>query len=668
MTGTARQRWRNFRILSADDDSCLIQALTLLGEQQALWVSDSPPKNTRAISPSKVAEYLGQDIEHLVFDARQALNPDALAIAAGLVRGGGYFLLLTPELSRWGQQPHSLFLQRMARLCQTHSPPPSDPVPCNPDAALTTGQEQVIEALRRVARGHRNRPLVVIADRGRGKSSAFGIGAARLLAEGLDQILVTAPRRNAVDTLFREAARELDITGQPQEKTQPSETRIRFIPPDELLQQLPATSLLLVDEAAGIPLPMLEKILTHYRRVAFATTVHGYEGSGRGFSLRFGKTLDEYCPQWKRLTLSEPVRWAAGDPLEAFIFEALLLDAEPARVTRQESLSDLEIRPLARESLARNPTLLQQLFGLLVDAHYRTTPTDLKHLLDAPDLSIHCARLNGDVVAALLVATEGALPESLHREVICAQRRPRGQLLPTILASHCGFPQGLSLNWERILRIAVHPALQGQGIGSRMLDYLASGARDRNVDLLGSSFGATPALLDFWRRGGYVPVRLGQRREASSGAHAVTMLRGISPAGEALQSQAQAAFQELFPVQLAEPFRQLPHALIQRLLTQQPRSLLRHRDREILQAFAAGQRQYLDALGALRRLARCETSNALLTIKVLQGRNWRESTQASGLSGKKAALRALRASVAAWLKNHPDEQSAADISECPKSG
>ena len=53
-----------------------------------------------------------------------------------------------------------------------------------------------------------------------------------------------------------------------------------------------------------------------------------YEGSGRGFALRFQKALDTLAPSWLAVRLQQPMRWAENDPLERFINQALLLDAD----------------------------------------------------------------------------------------------------------------------------------------------------------------------------------------------------------------------------------------------------------------------------------------------------------------------------------------------------
>jgi len=104
--------------------------------------------------------------------------------------------------------------------------------------------------------------------------------------------------------------------------------KLEFIPPDELIETRPECHILFVDEAAAIPSPLLKQMLETYPRIVFSSTTHGYEGTGQGFAVRFRKTLDTLTPQWKSLTLNQPVRWAENDPLERWIFEFLLLNAQ----------------------------------------------------------------------------------------------------------------------------------------------------------------------------------------------------------------------------------------------------------------------------------------------------------------------------------------------------
>lgn len=654
-----RQQWRDFQIVSGTPESAHQHAIALLAGKGALWVGKNAPAGFAVHPADKLSGLLGQDVVHLVFDALDSFDADAFAVAAGLVKGGGLFLLLTPPLAEWGGTPDvsesadlSLFCRRFAHYCgkyRQHDVLPGQRKASSAGDFITSGQRDVIAALKQVAHGHRKRPLVVTADRGRGKSAAFGMGAAQLLTEGTQYILVTAPRLNATLALFEHAGRVLPDASQQRGLLTYGGARLQFIAPDELLQQLPEADLLLVDEAAGIPVPLLEKLLQHYKRIAFATTVHGYEGSGRGFSLRFGKVLDRIRPQWKRFIMQEPVRWAADDPLEQFVFQTLLLDAEPVAISDEMpvALDKLIVAPLPKDELMHDEALLRHVFGLLVSAHYRTTPTDLQHLLDAPNLRVWVGWLDELPVAAMLVATEGPLPSELHEQIMQGKRRPAGQLLPLAVASQCGQPEVLSLSCERVVRIAVHPVMQHRGIGSRMLETLLGGAPERGVDLVGSSFGAAPELVDFWRKNHFQPVRLGYRREASSGAHSVLMLHGVAPAAKATQEQAGRQFVAQFPLQLAEVFSGLEPALVRALLKGDTNRRLSAADRQSLQAFAHGGRQYLDCLLSLHNLALVhlasgEPDTDIFVLKLLQGRNWQETAAALGLSGKKAVLEALR--------------------------
>lgn len=92
--------------------------------------------------------------------------------------------------------------------------------------------------------------------------------------------------------------------------------------PDALLASTLEADWLVVDEAAAIPGPLLEKLAARFPRVLLTTTVQGYEGTGRGFLLKFCTRFSDL----QRYSLSTPVRWAAGCPLERVVARALLFD------------------------------------------------------------------------------------------------------------------------------------------------------------------------------------------------------------------------------------------------------------------------------------------------------------------------------------------------------
>ncbi|RRQ22404.1 GNAT family N-acetyltransferase [Thiohalobacter thiocyanaticus] len=507
-------------------------------------------------------------------------------------------------------------------------------------------QDEAVAAILALARGQAHQPpLVLSAPRGRGKSAALGMAAAGLPDI---RILVTAPRCDNCEALLRHARAQ-------------GAAAPRFVPPDELLRRQPPADLLLIDEAAAIPLPLLERLVQGWPRVALATTVQGYEGTGRGFELKFFPRLDRITPGWRLLRLHDPVRWAADDPLERWLGRALLLDADllpPARLPAREAEAAVYAR-LDRDALLANEPELRQLFGLLVSAHYRTRPSDLRQLLDAPGLEIHVLRQGDSLLAAALTVPEGPLPADLIPAIFSGRRRLRGHLVAQSLVAHVGCEAAGRLRGRRIMRIAVHPRRQCRGLGSRLLRELEADARHRGgVDWLGASFGLDSLLLSFWRANGYVPLRLGLKREASSGLHAALLLKALGPEAQALVDGMSTRFQALLPLQLADGLERLEPELAQALLQRQdsppPAASLTAQDWAELAAFAFGRRGYEVSLVAITRLLhRFEDAwmqSGLLDAadrdflfgKCLQHRSWRQLVEAHRLDGAGAARERLR--------------------------
>ncbi|WP_299310732.1 tRNA(Met) cytidine acetyltransferase TmcA domain-containing protein, partial [uncultured Halomonas sp.] len=330
----ARRRWRGLIWLTGEAPACRAAALALwqAGAWRApLWVApEAPPglADGERLAPGRARTRLGGEQDLLVVDAVSegaGFDPDAFGALAGTLRAGGLLVLMTPP--DWGARPDAdyarlaehpflperltaRYLARLARLLgdapevirwpaggMPSLPPPESQAqaagPVNDDRVapdcLTADQAW---AVARLVGQRRRRPLVITADRGRGKSAALGIACARLLAAGEREVLVTAPRPSAVESLFERLV-ALCPEGQRQ-GTQfcLAERRVCFVAPDELTRRARlgevggAGARLLVDEAAAIPAALLGEWLGAFPRIAFATTLHGYEGSGRGFAVR----------------------------------------------------------------------------------------------------------------------------------------------------------------------------------------------------------------------------------------------------------------------------------------------------------------------------------------------------------------------------------------------
>ncbi|WP_277809663.1 tRNA(Met) cytidine acetyltransferase TmcA [Chromohalobacter canadensis] len=581
-----------------------------------LWVGEAAPEaDIDALSPRQARTRLGREHDLIIFDANAALgfDPDAFGALSGTLRAGGLLVVLTPaewahgqvspdadyaRLAHWPHAPATLTAHYLARLarrllrepsvcrwsdehatpCPGRLPEANAPAESSPDDACITHDQQ--EAVHRLTRLRRRRPVVLSADRGRGKSAALGIAAARRLAAGETTLWVTAPRRAAVEPLFERLA-ALYPQGHRAEMRfhvtlEAGRCEVRFLAPDAVMAALSepgvdrhAPPTLFVDEAAAIPTPLLARWLDAFPRLAFATTVHGYEGTGRGFQVRFYARLSRRTPDWREIHLREPVRWADGDPLERLTRDMLLLDAMPAGDGEVESAlaaGPLRIRWLDREALAHDEHALKTLFGLLVQAHYRTTPGDLRQLLDGPDVRLAVAYAGDTCLGVCQVQAEGGFPVDLAERVVLGERRPRGHLLAQSLAAHGGWQTALTSHWWRIMRIAVHPAVRRHGIGRALVEAVATAARTHDVAHLGVSFGAEAMLIAFWRRLGFISLRLGLTREAASGEHALMMGQSLtSPAGVSLATWSD-DFQHLLPSLLAFELAHLETDVVTALL------------------------------------------------------------------------------------------------------
>lgn len=678
-----RAAHRRLLVVHGTASQCRQRACEMLADDsgaERLWLGPQAPPDVTPVQANQVASCLGGETDLVVIDCHHGLDPDHLAALAGTIRAGGLLLLLTPPLPDWPALPDPAlqrflmagqrladggrgFLQRFARLlqadplvclldaasgrldwrpCEPAAAPPAEPAagPCR-----TVDQARAVAAVQHLLHGHRRRPLVLLADRGRGKSAALGLALAGLPADPGRRVLVTAPHRGAVDSLLRHAGAYAP----------------HFLSPADLLREQPPADLLLVDEAAGIPLPLLERFVQCYPRIVFATTVHGYEGTGRGFALRFAPLLDRLSPGWQQLRLEMPIRWAAGDPLERFLFRGLLLDATPAGLGSDVASDGPDIVPLDRAALARDDTLLQQTFGLLVDAHYRTRPSDLRQLLDGQDMVVHLALENGTPVGVVLVVDEGGLDPALADAVWLGRRRPRGHLLAQTLSAHCGVRHGARLPVSRVMRIAVHAERRQRGIGRRLLQAAAGAAGERGSACFGTSFGVTTELLDFWRTCGMQPIRLGLRADAASGSHSLVMLQALNQAGRACLAQAVDRFQAALPAQLHCLLRTLDPALAVALLaameTPEPRE-----DAWLDAAgFALAEREEAACLPALQQVLRwlltqpgafADGDPALPLCRLLQGRSLTALAGEFGLAGRRGVLDALRRALAPAIRRH----------------
>jgi tRNA(Met) cytidine acetyltransferase len=278
-------------------------------------------------------------------------------------------------------------------------------------------------------------------------------------------------------------------------------------------------------------------------------------------------------------------------------------------------------------------------------------------MLDGPNVSVYAMRYQGHVVATALVSTEGGFDAQSATQIRLGNTRPHGHLLPEILAAHLGLDQAPQLTCARIMRIAVHPSLQRRGLGTALLHAIIDDAKQQGLDYIGSSFGATTELLQFWRQTSCIPVRLSIKRGATSGEHSAVLLQGLNHNGVELVNAARKRFKRHIFQQLTDPLRNIDPDLAMQLLSNsetQNTLQLDETDRQDLNDFATGNRLYETCMGPVQELVQNSVCRAavmnklsvqekrLLITRVLQHKDWQTSATISNLAGRRQAVEMLR--------------------------
>lgn len=637
--------YRRLLVISGDAEWSLARAgqlSTALGSE-CLWVGPQPLVGT-GCPPRQLRNLLGREFHHGVFDARSSVDAEALAAMSGTLTAGSWLILLVPPLSRWPLTPDTdsprwsdtpepiatpRFIHHLIRTLQSdsevvfwsreeglrcHEAPPR-PRWQAAAGAPEAGQRAILEQLCHMPPG----VAVLTAERGRGKSALAGM----LLRRWPGPVLVSAPARVSTDVLARHGGE-----------------KFQFIAPDALLAALEAGSAppadwLIIDEAAAIPGPLLARLARAFPRTLLTTTVQGYEGTGRGFLLKFCAAL----PGASYFTLTTPMRWCAGDPLERVISQMLLFND----LSGETQVADpVVIAPVSRQCWQEESREPAELYGLLSSAHYRTSPLDLRRMMDAPGQSFMVARGGGKMCAALWLVREGGLSAPLSQAVWAGYRRPRGNLVAQSLAAHGGSPLAATLHGLRVSRIAVIPSRQGQGTGQRLI-AAARQAAGEQLDYLSVSFGYTPQLWRFWARCGFVLVRVGSRREASSGCYNAMALLPLSHRGQAMVEHEhrrlcedwhwmQPWIDEVIPLPVAA------------------RTMLTEEDWQELAGFAFAHRPVEACTGALSRLLTYRSDGlAALRCRLVAQISDAQICRQFQLSGRKALLAHWRSEVATAL-------------------
>ncbi|XP_071453035.1 RNA cytidine acetyltransferase isoform X2 [Hetaerina americana] len=362
------------------------------------------------------------------------------------------------------------------------------------------------------------------AARGRGKSAALGLAVAAAVAFGYSNIFVTAPSPENLRTLFEFVFKGFDALEYQEhidydllQSTNPEFNKaivrvnifhdhrqtIQYIHPSDA-NRLAQAELVVVDEAAAIPLPLVKSLFGPHL-LFLASTIDGYEGTGRSLTAKLLKQLrnESVAPKAAKGTMATPnagrvlyevdltesIRYHPGDAVEAWLGNLLCLGVEyiPKGLAMSSSCPPPELCELYhvnRDTLfchhAASEAFLHRLVELFVASHYRNSPDDLLMMSDAPAHRIFCllgptrsdSKVIPEVLAAVQICLEGGVSRDSVESGLSRGRRAWGDLIPWTVAQQYQDVDFPSLCGARVVRIATHPDYQGMGYGSRALSLL----------------------------------------------------------------------------------------------------------------------------------------------------------------------------------------------------
>ncbi|VDK71774.1 unnamed protein product [Litomosoides sigmodontis] len=364
----------------------------------------------------------------------------------------------------------------------------------------------------------------ITAARGRGKSAALGLAIAGAIGFDYANIFVTSPAPDNLKTLFEFVVKGLEAMNYEEhtdfELIQSTNKQynkalvrinvskshrqvIQYIDPRDSVK-LSQAELVVVDEAAAIPLPIVKKLISGPYLAFLASTISGYEGTGRSLSLKLMQQLREQAAgllkndgneqvvaavkgrELHELVLEESIRYKPGDQIETWLNRVLCLNACNAHrlVSGMPPPKDCQLLYVNRDTLfsfhKASETFLNIIMAIYVSAHYKNSPNDLQMLSDAPahHLFVLVGPINEtqaqlpEVLAVIQLAMEGGLSSSTVCDNMGRGKRAAGDLLPWTVSQQFMDKEFPTLSGARIIRIAVHPDFQSLGYGSRALELL----------------------------------------------------------------------------------------------------------------------------------------------------------------------------------------------------
>ena len=533
---------------------------------------------------------LGHEFPLVIYDASLGLNPNAFCALSGSVVFGGLLVVILPEFSTWPNERDYDFERILPKSYLSNSPKlkrpfiefikskllsqasadvfiHDEPRSANKDLEnwLMNGrlidwevpksaidyQERLIAELSRLFIEPESEKLTVFlqGQRGRGKTTT----ATNLVR----RLIMSSPELNVYITAGSKFA-AVKYGSLIEDNSQ-----VRFYAPDSAELSSVTTGLLLIEEAATLSMLVIEKLLKQFSQVILISTTDGYEGSAQGLSMHLASIEKRLKIKRYHAVLKEPLRFSDNDFLEEFINDAFLLENK-FNTSVTKSLN--HAKHLQYDySTDKDFEIISQIYRLLKQAHYKTTPDDLRFMLDSPQVKVFYTILEDVVISAIMFVIEGG-DQGCSLEVFEGKRRPKGHLTPNILSQYNGFYNAFNYSYARVVRIATNKNYRRKGLATDLLDFSKT---KLDTDFISSSFSASDSNVLFWKSQGFNVVRLGLKKETSSASYSVLCIAPLNniPEGDLIIQGLSFDFFNNFLHLVYDHWRDLHHLTLVKVLS-----------------------------------------------------------------------------------------------------
>lgn len=494
--------FRDVQVLSLSNDAFLCEVLRVQRECKNCFVVGE-----------RVAmrDFLGQEFDVVLLYLTEILSLNVLFGVVSTLKSGGQLLVGCPEDVRQLSCFHQTLVTELVD-CQRQL----NALSAEELTVLIDQRQKVLacppdvfpDALTKLSE---HRQMCILAPRGYGKSTLLGQLINALVNDGIEticrQVYLCAPSRASAHAVFR---------------TLEGGMSVEFVPP-ERLYDIEDAAVVFIDEAANCAQKFILDNFKRFKRCVLVTTTDGYEGQAQGFvhhmhaqnasmfSLPFcwRNAAEDFLHQWQQRYVAR-----VSSLKKASFLQKVDVPLALSSVTYRVVSSVSEMCEADRQTM----------IGLLAIAHYRTTPNDLYRLLNA-DCHYVLAVCQQTIIGVVVWQCERI--ESDAHGIVYGKRRPSGNLLLQSLLSASAELSLANLSAARMLRIAVNPTYQQLGVGTALLNTVASYLQNR-VDFLGASFSAQQENRLFWQKNDYALLNVGLRKSPWLSTHALTVGKALS--------------------------------------------------------------------------------------------------------------------------------------------